>query len=169
MIKSSKAVVIGSSALLGALSLLLTHSVALAKHNGNVCQPVTAGDTDRIARDQYGVRNTEITNVAHVWCPIMKRTSGDESGNVLAAVVYDRNTSSNVTCTFAILDNDGNPVSGGVDTKSSTSSGSSSQLLRFTGITAAESGNMGVACDIPPATAGGALSYVTEFHWVNFP
>lgn len=150
---------------IAAVVLCTSTGIAFAKHNGNVCSAV-ASDVSIVDRDQYGVHNTSTSATATVYCPILKQTSGDEIGSVLRAMVYDRNSTSNVSCTFNILDNSGANVTGGSDTKSSSGSQSSYQNLDFSGITASTSGNMVVVCTIPPVQSG-SFSHVAEFHWIT--
>jgi len=149
------------TATIGALatfSLLMLAGDAFAKHDGNVCSADLASAA-RVDRGQFGVHNTSTSGPATVYCPIDSRASGE--GTLLTATVYDRNSTSNVTCTFFGLNNQGVAVQ--QVAKSSTQPGTGAQRLDFNGVT--PTFNMLAVCTIPAAEAG-AFSHVTSFNWI---
>jgi hypothetical protein len=140
------------------IAALASATDVLAKHNGNICQPIP-GDVSKIGRFHYGVHNTSTTAPAEVWCPIDRRYDLEESGATLRVTMYDRNTPEDVVCTAYVQDDDGDFL----DTAMVNSAGNQVdfQTKIFTGLDPVN-GNTVVKCTIPPATASGS-SHVASF------
>jgi len=145
------------SALVLPLGLALTSSDALAsrsfRYPGAVCQPVQ-GSAGCVEYSQYGVHNT-CGSTATVECalPIDTTTSTIINVDYWSLALYDRNTSTNVSCTLNKVYIDGSIQY----TTTLTSSGSSASNIYLTvGPGLAQNGNYTwrARCTIPAVQSG---------------
>jgi hypothetical protein len=142
------------------IAMLASAATAMAKHNGNICQPIT-GDVSKVSYFRFGVENGADT-AAQVWCPIDRAYVNDEAGSFVRVWVYDRNSSSDFSCTGWVMDSDGDVID--QQTVSSVGSGIASQALDFNTLDLPNS-NTTFQCTIPPKQAG-SLSHLASFQFV---
>jgi hypothetical protein len=133
-------------------------AAATVLQGGNVCH-AALDSIEIVDRNQYGVANASSTNTAWVWCPLDRFS---DVGDTLQVHVYDRHPSQNVDCYGLTLDADGDIL----DEVDNSSTGSSSAVQTISLLNFSRSGNMVVACSLPPLPSPGAHSYVTSFSWL---
>lgn len=112
--------------------------------------------------NQFGIYNNSTTDIKRVWCPVNYRylTSDGQNPNVFVPsqlvstiVAYDRNSSSNVVCTYTFTNGD---ASSQFPCTSNVTSGISAASQTVTATCNTNSQHyVSLFCDLPPATASG--------------
>jgi hypothetical protein len=132
-------------------------------YHGNFCTPVLS-DINKIEHGSpYGVHNVS-SSTAQVQCPFNNNFSGTYSVNDVWVTVYDRNSSTNVSCTLYGVALDGNIIW----QTSGSSSGSSApaQFIRLHPPQGGLLGTMNMRCSIPGVTSSG-FSHVTTYRLIT--
>jgi hypothetical protein len=128
-------------------------------YHGNFCTPMLT-DINKIDHGSlYGVHNVS-SSTGRVQCPFNNNYSGTYRVNDVWVTVYDRNPSTNVSCTLYGVGLDGNII-----WQVSGSSSGSSALHQFIRLRPPQSGLLGtmnMTCSIPGVTNAG-LSHVTTY------
>jgi hypothetical protein len=133
-------------------------------YGGNFCTPVL-NDLDKIEHgNQFGVHNVA-PSPATVQCPFVIAFSGALTVKEIDVTVYDRDPSSNVTCTVRGLAIDGALIWS--RTRSSGGSGAPAQFIVFRP-NLATLGTLNMTCTIPGATSQG-LSHLTTYRLITAP
>jgi hypothetical protein len=132
-------------------------------YHGNFCTPVLS-DINKIEHGSlYGVHNVS-SSTGRVQCPFNNNFSGTYRVNDVWVTVYDRNPSTNVSCTLYGVALNGNviwQVSG-----SSSGSGALNQFIRLRPPQSGLLGTMNMTCSIPGVTSNG-LSHVTTYRLIT--
>jgi len=123
--------------------------------------------------NQFGIFNTDSVNTKRVYCPVISTFYGS-TGNppfpsnfVATMVAYDRNSNSNVACTFQTASADGSSAFFPV----LQTAGNAAAAQTIVGVPNTISQYLSLYCDIPPATTSG-VSVVSSFiisHSVSIP
>ncbi len=133
-------------------------------YHANFCAP-NRSYVNTIERNQWGVYNTSNTSTAYVQCPFNLPFNGSLRVNSVWLTVYDRNPTTNVSCTLTGVGLEGNTIW----TRTSSSSGSQAlhQFLSFSPPSTFIA-TMNMACSIPAVTGSGA-SHVTTYRVITTP
>lgn len=92
----------------GGVLTIVSQAKADSYVSGVICRPV-AGSANCVDYDVFGVRNICATT-ATVECPLTTDDDVALTVGALAVTMYDRNTSSNVSCDFVASDPDGTVI-----------------------------------------------------------
>lgn len=132
-------------------------------YHGNFCVPVRS-DINKIEHGPiYGVHNVS-SSTATVQCPFNNNYSGAFSVNDVWVTVYDRNLTTNVSCTLYGVALNGNII--WQTSASSSGSSASNQFLRLHPSQGKLLGTMNMTCSIPGVTSDG-LSHVTTYRLIT--
>ncbi len=152
------------------LSVGITSAVSLPAnaadviYHGNFCAP-NRSYVNTIERNQYGVHNTSSSSAATVQCPFYLPFNASLRVNSVYVTVYDRNPSTNVSCTLTGVGLEGNTIWS--STKSSNGSGATHQFLSFSPPSAFVA-TMNMSCSIPASTSSG-VSHITTYRVITTP
>jgi hypothetical protein len=133
-------------------------------YNGNFCTPVRA-DINKVEHgSNYGVHNVS-NSTATVQCPFIHPiTHSGVAVNKVWVTVYDRNPSTNVSCTLYGVGLEGSIV--WQASKSSSGSGTTHQFLEISPQTQGVY-SINMKCTIP-AAYNGNLSHISTY-WIRRP
>lgn len=145
-------------ALAGLTLFASSASARLNTYPQTLCQPLL-GSLSCIEYSQYGVHNV-CTGTATVECPLPTSKPSSGSINVTQAAVfaYDRNTSTNVSCSVQRTDYQGSLL---YSTTLSTSGSGSGVQAKYATFTQSHDGYWRMRCSIP-AVQSGNLSHVAN-------
>jgi len=124
--------------------------------NGTICHGATAADDARLGRSQYGVGNADGSNVANVICPLENLASDEITSAV--AIVYDRHSSQDITCTlYRLLGSGEVDITYPPDSDTTSGSGAGTKVLSMSlpDPSPIVPYNYIVACSLPPIGSGG--------------
>jgi hypothetical protein len=145
---------ISSAAMLLSLTGAVTASAATdTTSHGTLCNPQPA-DVSKIIYNQFGVVNTA-ASAAGVQCGAAIVTGATISQ--VALEVFDRNASTNVSCTLVLTDVFGNTVFS--QTQATTGSGSAAKLLQF--FPAVATHTLTLSCSLPAISGVDASAIAT--------
>jgi hypothetical protein len=124
--------------------------------SGVLCNPINGSVVDY---GQYGVHNPSASATATVECALPMGLPGSPAPTSVVVTVYDRNPTTDVSCTLTELGFGGDVIWTAAKSSSSTSSGS--QSLSFTPPASSFANHAWrVRCSLPPSS-GGLFSHVT--------
>jgi hypothetical protein len=152
------------------LSVGITSVIALpanaadVMYHGNFCSP-NRDFVNSIERNQWGVMNTSTSSSATVNCPFYLPFNASLIVNSVYVTVYDRNPSTDVSCTLMGVGLEGSTIWS--ITKSSSGSGATHQLLGFSPPSSFIA-TMNMSCSIPASTSSG-FSHVTTYRVITTP
>lgn len=160
-------------AMLAVVSLFAYSQMAHARTSffrtvsGVVCQPVDPA-LDKVGYNNYGVYNTSTTRLATVECPLNLEFSSAalQTLRSVRAIVYDRNTTSNIDCQLLVMVDNGDLDAAVPPIPFSSTGGgpgSGSQPIGAAPSGGARIDRFVVAqCNIPPQQSN-SLSVITSF------
>jgi hypothetical protein len=132
-------------------------------YHGNFCTPIQS-DINKIDHSPlYGVYNVS-SSTAQVQCPFNNDFNGAYSVEDVYVTVYDRSSTTDVSCTLYGVALDGNVIwqaSG-----SSIGSSANNQFIRLHPPSSQLLGTMNMSCTIPESTSAG-VSHVTTYRLIT--
>jgi hypothetical protein len=140
---------------------------ALGNISGVTCNPV-AGSQNQVEYSRYGINNTSTSTAATVMCaiPLGMVVSATNTLSQVFVTVYDRNSSSDVSCTLYQLDTGGGILwSNPSPIVSSGNNAGSQELDMLPGVTGKIAFRTWMLmCTLPPRTASGD-SHLTNIYF----
>jgi hypothetical protein len=138
-----------------------------AGYPGTTCVPQLPGDAAKIQYTQWGVQNNDTSSRAFIECGAAGDSAQGSFVSLVEVMVYDRNPSDDVCCTFLYQLFDGT-LSASVDKCSSGTSQSATRLSHsFPSGSRPAAAYVNVQCRIPAQTSTG-LSHMTAVNVVRF-
>jgi hypothetical protein len=161
-----KMIRIGMLTVLGVVASIQMAQATVSKITpGSVCQPVDA-KTDVVGYNGYGVYNLSTTSTATVMCPLLLDFGSSATLSLhLGAVVYDRNTTSDVNCMVLVESPEGNVEQSPSFGSSGGGPGTGVQNPGLGPVIVSNNDMVILQCTIPPRQSGW-LSVLSSF-WVT--
>jgi len=150
---------VSSTIAMGLLTLTVGASASDTVFHGSLCNPEFPADVSKLEYGQFGIDNSS-GSTAFLSCgantPILATI------NTVSIITYDRNPSTNVSCTLVLTDIFGNALFS--QTQSTTGSGAGfMQLLYNPGV---GTHTVNIDCSLPP-NSGGNVSHVTTYRIIT--
>ena len=150
---------VSSTIALGLLTLTVGASASDTVFHGSLCNPEFPSDVSKLEYGQFGIDNSS-ASTAFVSCGA--GTAILATINTVEIETYDRNPSTDVSCTLVLTDVFGQALFS--QTKSTTSFGPSPKLLSYNPGVGTHTVN--IDCSLP-ANSGGNVSHVTTYRIIT--